>query len=196
MSLGLLAFSSLVVLFLFVMIVIAYKPKFFNNNWPVAFLPVFLFTCVFPIVIISSKSFSFFWLLIVLPVMIGLIVFASNITYKLLIHISTFVCFVFNMPNVISLDNYKASLQSDMEKLERSIRPILFSILEKIGGGTLDEIYKEVNKVSNQIEPNILLSFLEDHQAIETIELEGLTLYKYKLAGNGSNMKTIILDEE
>ena len=65
-----------------------------------------------------------------------------------------------------------------------------------MGGGTLDEVYKEVCKAVNFTSKDLLEYFLQRIEDIEIVQLNDDIFYKSREVSGGSNMKTVILDDE
>lgn len=88
------------------------------------------------------------------------------------------------------------SLTQDVNELNHNISPVMLPILNSMGGGTLGEIYNEVNRALEFISVDVLKVLLSNHESIEVVKFDEYICYKSKLVSGGSNMKTVILDDE
>ena len=88
------------------------------------------------------------------------------------------------------------SLTQDVNELNHNISPVMLPILNSMGGGTLGEIYNEVNKSLDFVSIDVLDVLLRNHENVEVVKFDEYVCYKSKLVSGGSNMKTVILDDE
>ncbi len=90
----------------------------------------------------------------------------------------------------------RESLTQDVNELNHNISPVMLPILNSMGGGTLGEIYNEVNNALEFISVDVLDVLLRNHENVEVVKFDEYVCYKSKLVSGGSNMKTVILDDE
>ena len=116
--------------------------------------------------------------------------------YISLVILRELIVLLVTSPKKITLYFLSKSLGADVGKLQILIRPIISSTIRFMGGGTLDEVYKEVCKAVNFTSKDLLEYFLQRIEDIEIVQLNEDIFYKSREVSGGSNMKTVILDDE
>ena len=116
--------------------------------------------------------------------------------YISLVILRELIVLLVTSPKKITLYFLSKSLGADVGKLQILIRPIISSTIRFMGGGTLDEVYKEVCKAVNFTSKDLLEYFLQRIEDIEIVQLNDDIFYKSREVSGGSNMKTVILDDE